>query len=84
VEKTRHNSKHPWKFTVMPEIPLVNNAYAYEWSHRVYKIRHKKRMEEIAKESKDKSRDIEKENERFTLQGATLLKSLGIDFDDGM
>jgi len=82
VEKTRANKNHPWKFELTPEIPLVNTAYAYEWSHRVYKIRHKKRMEEINKESEHRNRNIEKENERFTLQGATLLKSLGIDFDE--
>jgi len=82
VEKTRANKNHPWKFELTPEIPLVNTAYAYEWSHRVYKIRHKKRMEEINKESEHRNRNIEKENERFTLQGCTLLKSLGIDFDE--
>jgi len=81
VRKSRANKNHPWKYSLSNEIPFVNNAYAYEWSHHVYALRHKKRLKEIGKESQHRNRNIEMENKKYTLQGATILKSVGIDFD---
>ena len=81
VSKCRASSKYPWKYSLSNEIPFVNTAYGYWWSHYVYGERHKNRLKEIEKKSENRNRSIEIENKKYKVQGAIILKSLGIDFN---